>query len=132
MRFLDLELEDRYGATTIWLFREALMEAGLIDRQFERFGQQLEAKGYIARAARSLTPRFKAGETPEGREQQPAKDAQTDKDARWTKKNDAGSQKLDDVLDLSNTGKGSGRLPLGADRRGPDGEGRAEPYPPAQ
>ena len=52
-----------------------------------------------------MTPRFKAGETPEGWEQQPAKDAQTDKDARWTKKNDAGSQKLDDVLDLSNTGK---------------------------
>ena len=42
------------------------------------------------------------------------------------------SQKLDDVLDLSNTGKGSGRLPLGADRGGPDGEGLAEPYPPAR
>jgi hypothetical protein len=25
------------------------MEAGLIDRLFERFGQHLEAKGYIAR-----------------------------------------------------------------------------------
>src|SRR5205823_5846196 len=68
-------------------------------------------------------------------EQQPAKNAQKDKDARWTKKNDASffgyknhlgvdkahklirkwdatdaavhdSQKLDDVLDLSNTGNG--------------------------
>ena len=78
---------------------------------------------------------IKAGKTPEGWEQQPAKNAQKDKDARWTKKNDASfygyknhlgvdkahklirkwdatdaavhdSQKLDDVLDLSNTGKG--------------------------
>jgi hypothetical protein len=36
-------------ATTIWLFREALAEAGLIDKLFERFGQHLEAAGYIAR-----------------------------------------------------------------------------------
>jgi hypothetical protein len=32
MRFLDLELEDPVpDATTIWLFREALAQAGLID-----------------------------------------------------------------------------------------------------
>src|SRR5437868_9855925 len=78
---------------------------------------------------------IKAGKTPEGWERQPAKNAQKDKDARWTKKNDASfygyknhlgvdkvhklirkwdatdasvhdSQKMDDVLDLSNTGKG--------------------------
>ena len=36
MRFLDLELEDPVpDATTIWLFREALAQAGLIDRLFE-------------------------------------------------------------------------------------------------
>lgn len=46
-------------ATTIWLFREALAQAGLIDKLFERFGRYLEAAGYIARAAaRSLTPRL--------------------------------------------------------------------------
>src|SRR5205823_9978046 len=40
MRFLDLELEDPVpDATTIWLFREALAQAGLIDRLFARFGQ---------------------------------------------------------------------------------------------
>src|SRR4030088_1438402 len=51
MRFLDLEIEDPVpDATTIWLFREALMEGGLIDRLFARFGQHLEA-------ARSSTPR---------------------------------------------------------------------------
>ena len=50
MRFLDLEIEDPVpDATTIWLFREALMEGGLIDRLFARFGQHLEAAGYIAR-----------------------------------------------------------------------------------
>jgi IS5 family transposase len=50
MRFLDLELEDPVpDGTTIWLFREALAEAGLIDKLFERFGQHLEAAGYIAR-----------------------------------------------------------------------------------
>ena len=78
---------------------------------------------------------IKAGKTPEGWEKQPAKNAQKDKDARWTKKNDESfygyknhlgvdkvhklirkwdatdasvhdSQKLDDMLDLSNTGRG--------------------------
>jgi IS5 family transposase len=78
---------------------------------------------------------IKAGKTPEGWEKQPAKNAQKDKDARWTKRNDESfygyknhlgvdkahklirkwdatdaavhdSQKLDDLLDLSNTGNG--------------------------
>jgi hypothetical protein len=41
-------------ATTIWLFREALAQAGLIDRLFERFGQHLEAEGYIARGGQII------------------------------------------------------------------------------
>ena len=50
MRFLDLGFEDAVpDATTIWLFREALVEAGLIDKLFDRFSQHLRAKGYIAR-----------------------------------------------------------------------------------
>ena len=150
MRFLDLDLEEPVpDATTIWLFREALAQAGLIDKLFERFGQHLEAEGYIARGGQIIdativsVPKqrntkeeneaIKAGKTPEGWEQQPAKNAQKDKDARWTKKNDESfygyknhvgvdkahklirkwdatdaavhdSQKLDDLLDLSNTG----------------------------
>jgi IS5 family transposase len=149
MRFLDLEIEDPVpDATTIWLVREALM-GGLIDRLFARFVQHLDA-GYIARGGQIIdativsVPKqrntkeeneaIKAGKTPEGWEQRPAKNAQKDKDARWTKKNDESfygyknhvgvdkahklirkwdvtnaavhdSQKLDDVLDLSNTGK---------------------------
>ena len=56
MRFLDLDLEDPVpDATTIWLFREALAQAGLIDKLFERFGQHLEAEGYIARGGRYVT-----------------------------------------------------------------------------
>jgi IS5 family transposase len=149
MRFLDLELEDPVpDATTIWLFREALVAAGLIDKLFARFGQHLEAAGYLARGGQIIdativaVPKqrntkeeneaIKAGQTPEGWEKQPAKNAQKDKDARWTKRNDASlygyknhigvdkahklirkwdatdaavhdSQKLDDVLDLANT-----------------------------
>src|SRR5262249_25209047 len=150
--FLDLDLEDPVpDATTIWLFREALAQAGLIDKLFERFGQHLETEGYIARGGQIIdativsVPKqrntkeeneaIKAGKTPEGWEQQPAKNAQKDKDARWTKRNDESfygyknhlgvdkayklirkwdatdaavhdSQKLDDLLDLSNTGNG--------------------------
>src|SRR5881227_654277 len=105
MRFLDLELEDPVpDATTIWLFREALAQAGLIDRLFARFGQHLEAAGYIARGGQIIdativsVPKqrntkeeneaIKAGKTPEGWEKQPAKNSHKDNDARWTKRND--------------------------------------------
>jgi IS5 family transposase len=151
MRFLDLGLEDAVpDATTIWLFREALVEAGLIDKLFDRFSQHLRVKGYIARGGQIVdativsAPRqrntreendtVKNGQTPEDWEKKPAKNRQKDKDARWTKKHgksfygyknhigvdklhkiirkwaatDASphdSQKLDDVLDPTNTSK---------------------------
>src|ERR1700747_1643411 len=55
MRFLDLDLEDPVpDARTIWLFREALAQAGLIDKLFERFGQHLETEGYIARGGQII------------------------------------------------------------------------------
>src|SRR5499427_5142817 len=117
---------------------------------FMRF-LDLDPEGYIARGGQIIdativsVPKqrntkeeneaIKADKTPEGWEQQPAKNAQKDKDARWTKKNDESlygyknhlgvdrahklirkwdathaavhdSQKLDDLLDLSNTGNG--------------------------
>jgi transposase, IS5 family len=54
-RFLGLGLEDGVpDATTLWLFRERLAKAGLIDRLFERFGHHLEAKGYIARGGQMV------------------------------------------------------------------------------
>jgi IS5 family transposase len=103
MRFLDLGLEDPVpDATTIWLFREALVEAGLIDKLFERFSEHLQMKGYLARGgqiidativsapkqrnSRDETEKVKAGQTPKDWESNPAKNRQKDKDARWTKK----------------------------------------------
>jgi IS5 family transposase len=150
MRFLGLGLEDAVpDATTVWLFREALAKAGLVKTLFERFHRHLDAKGYIARGGqivdatiisapkqrntREENEAIKAGKTPEDWEGKPAKNAQKDKDARWTKKHDKSyygyknhlsidrkyklvrryaetdasvhdSQKLDEVLDKSNTG----------------------------
>jgi transposase, IS5 family len=102
-RFLGLGIEDGIpDGTTLWLFRESLAKAGLIEKLFERFGQHLEAKGYIARGgqmvdativpvptqrnSRDENDDVKVGKTPEGWEKNPAKNRQKDKDARWTKK----------------------------------------------
>jgi hypothetical protein len=102
-RFLKLGIEDRIpDGTTLWLFREKLAKAGLIEKLFEQFGRHLEAKGYIARGGqivdativpvpkqrntREENEAVKAGQTPEDWEQKPAKNRQKDKDARWTKK----------------------------------------------
>ena len=54
-RFLELGIEDGIpDCTTLWLFREKLAKAGLIDKLFECFGQHLEAKGYIARGGQMV------------------------------------------------------------------------------
>ena len=102
-RFLRLGIEDGIpDGTTLWLFREKLAKAGLIERLFDRFNQHLEAKGYIARGGQIVdativpVPRqrntrdeneaIKDGQTPEDWAKKPAKNRQKDKDARWTKK----------------------------------------------
>ena len=102
-RFLELGIEDRIpDGTTLWLFREKLAKAGLIEKLFAQFGRHLEAKGYIARGGQMVdativpVPRqrnsrednetVKAGKTPAEWEKKPAKNRQKDKDARWTKK----------------------------------------------
>ena len=103
MRFVGKGLEGRIpDATTLWLFRENLSQAGVIEKLFERFDQYLEAKGYIARGGQMIdativsVPKqrntrdendaIKAGTPPEGWDEKPAKNRQKDKDARWTKK----------------------------------------------
>lgn len=103
MRFVGKGLEGRIpDATTLWLFRERLASAGLIEKLFERFDQHLGAKGYIARGGQMIdativsvskqrntrdeNDAIKAGKTPEGWQDEPAKNSQKDKDARWTKK----------------------------------------------
>lgn len=102
-RFVGLGIEDGIpDGTTLWLFREKLAKAGLIDKLFERFGQHLEARGYIARGgqlvdativavprqrnSRDENEQVKAGETPKHWKKRPSKNRQKDKDARWTKK----------------------------------------------
>jgi transposase, IS5 family len=104
-RFLRLGIEDSIpDATTLWLFREKLAKAGLIEKLFDRFDQHLAAEGYIARGGQMVDATIvpvpkqrnshdenhavKAGHTPEDWEKKPAKNRQKDKDARWTKKHD--------------------------------------------
>jgi transposase, IS5 family len=99
MRFLGLGLEDTVpDATTVWLFREALTKANLVKALFERFNGYLNARGYIARGGQIIDARIvsalrqrntrgenaaiKAGRTPEGREDKPAKNAQKEQGMR--------------------------------------------------
>jgi IS5 family transposase len=88
--------------TTLWLFREKLAQAGIIERLFDSFDQHLETNGYIARGGQIVdativqVPRqrntreeneaVKSGRTPAAWRKKPAKNRQKDKDARWTKK----------------------------------------------
>ena len=102
-RFLGLGFEDGIpDGTTLWLFREKLAKAGLVEKLFERFSRHLEAKGFIARGgqmvdativpvpkqhnSRDENEQVKAGKTPQAWKKKPAKNRQKDKDARWTKK----------------------------------------------
>ncbi len=103
MRFLGLGLGDRVpDAKTVWLYREALAQAGKVDEVFSLFDGHLAQQGYIARGGQILdasivpVPRnhnkreentaIRAGETPEGWADEPAKRSQKDVDARWTQK----------------------------------------------
>jgi IS5 family transposase len=103
MRFLGLGLGDRVpDAKTVWLYREALVQAGKVEEVFALFDGYLAPRGYIARGGQILdasivpVPRnhnkceenvaIKAGETPDGWAGKPAKRRQKVVDARWTKK----------------------------------------------
>src|SRR3979490_1262243 len=102
-RFLRLGLEDGIpDATTLWLFREKLAKARLIDKLFERFDQHLAAQGYLARGgqmidativpvpkqrnSRDENEAVKAGRMPQAWNRTPPKLSQKDRDARWTQK----------------------------------------------
>ena len=53
--FLGLAIEDSIpDSTTLWLFREKLAKAGLIEKLFDCFDQHLAAKGYMARGAQII------------------------------------------------------------------------------
>ena len=102
-RFLSCGIEDCIpDGTTLWLFREKLAQAGVIEKLFDRFDRHLGANGYVARGGQIVdativaVPRqrntreenetVKSGRTPAAWEKMPAKNRQKDKDARWTKK----------------------------------------------
>jgi IS5 family transposase len=102
MRFLNLSLGARVpDAKTVWLFREQLGKAGLVQSLFAQFDEHLRAHGFAAQKGQIVdasivqTPRqrnkreenkqVKKGETPEAWNAQKAR--QKDVDARWTKKN---------------------------------------------
>ena len=104
MQFLGLGLEDRIpDATTVWLYRERLARAGIVEKLFEMFDAFLRERGYRAmggqiidasivpvptqRNSREENAEIKAGEIPAGWAEGSAnKLAQKDLDARWTKK----------------------------------------------
>ncbi len=103
VRFLGLALEDKVpDAKTVWLYREQLSQAGLIEALFEDFDAHLKGQGYRARGGqivdasivavpvqrnrRDENEQIKRGETPEAWSDVPAKHRQKDTEARWTKK----------------------------------------------
>lgn len=108
MRFLGLGLGDRVpDAKTIWLFRDTLTKANVIEDLFAEFNCMLEKKGIIThkgtivdatfvdaprqRNSRKDNQTIKNGETPEDwladTPKARHKLAQKDVDARWTVKN---------------------------------------------
>jgi IS5 family transposase len=104
MRFLELEMSDKVpDSKTVWLFRENLTNAGIIENLFERFKMKLEQLGYIVNEGKMIDASFvevprqrnnreenkqiKEGQTPEEWKKEPHKLSQKDIEARWTKKN---------------------------------------------
>ena len=104
MRFLGITLADRVpDAKTLWLFREKLIEAELIETLFGAFDDFLIARGYAARKGQIVDARIvaaprqrntreenetiKNGGEPQEWAETPHKQRQKDIDARWTQKN---------------------------------------------
>lgn len=102
MRFLELSIGDRVpDAKTIWLFREQLTEAGLIEKAFKKFDTFLRNNGFAAkkgqiidasivqapkqRNSRDENKSIKDGNVPE--DWNDNKRRQKDTEARWVKKN---------------------------------------------
>ncbi len=104
MRFLGLNNSDKVpDSRTFWVFREALIKEGLIERLFEIFNTTLDEQGVFANTGKILDATFveaprqrnkkeendtiKQGKVPEEWKEKPRKLCQKDLDARWTQKN---------------------------------------------
>ena len=105
MQFLGFDLMSEVpDATTVWLFRKHLWDAGLVEALFDQFDGYLNTQGYGAKGGQivdaTLIPvgvqhhskeenaQIKAGEIPDSWAEKPHRQAQKDGDARWTKKHD--------------------------------------------
>ena len=105
MRFLGLGLDDKVpDAKTIWLFKDTLTKAGIMEQLFSQFYRMLEEWGIIIhkgtivdatfvdalrqRNSRDENKKIKDGEVLEEWKKEPHKMSQKDTDARWTKKGD--------------------------------------------
>ena len=105
MRFHGLGLDDKVpDAKTIWLFKDTLTKAGIMEQLFSQFNRMLEERGIIThkgtivdatlvdtprqRNSRDENKKIKDGEVPEEWKKEPHKISQKDTDARWTKKGD--------------------------------------------
>jgi len=104
MRFLGLGLSHKVpDQNTIWLFRENLIKAGVIEQIFKTFDKQMSAKGFLIkegsiidativeapkqRNSRDENQQIKQGEIPDEWKENPNMLRQKDTDARWLKKN---------------------------------------------
>jgi transposase, IS5 family len=105
MQFLGLSGTDAVpDATTLWLFRQQLTAAGLVEGLFEQFEGYLQGHGYQAEGGQildaTLVPvpkqriskeerqQLEQGEVPQAWQENPHRRSQKDIDASWTKKND--------------------------------------------
>jgi len=103
-RFLELPLGGcAPDFTTVWRFREALVQADAVKGLFDLFTSSLESRGLITKTGTIVDASFvevpkqrntreendlvKNGQTPEAWKSNPNKLSQKDVDARWTKKN---------------------------------------------
>jgi IS5 family transposase len=135
MRFLGLGLGDPVpDANTIWTFREALTKAGATLRLCELFDRELRGAGYLAmsgqlvdasivaapqqRNTKAEKQAIRAGRVPEDWQDQPAKLAQKDRDARWTVKTTKAKSREGEtpMIDLAIPEFGD-QNPISADRR---------------
>lgn len=102
-RFLGLGLDGTVpDATTVWLFRERLVQAKAINKLFARFDAALTDRGYLAmggpiidatvvpapkqRNTEDEKAAIKDGRIPEAWKVKPARLRQKDRDARWNVK----------------------------------------------
>ena len=121
-RFLGLAPESKVpDAKTIWLFRESLKKAGLIEELFTELDGQILAVGYRSRKgqiiddsliaiprqrnSREENARIKQGETPENWKENPARLRQKDIDARRTQKNGENHYSYKNYISIDNEHK---------------------------